>query len=86
MRLGILAWRVERDGRLALVPGAVCGPLDGDARAQRALLERGEDRWHCVSRAVPYDLSVARRAFEESGGLTTAFAGALHLRSYTIAA
>lgn len=62
-----VAWQVGRDGRLVLNPGAVCGPLNGDVRAQYALLEWRTDRWYGELRAVPYDLSLVRRAFEESG-------------------
>lgn len=62
-----IAWTVERDGRLALNPGAVCGPLNGDVRAQYALLEWAPACWHAELRAVPYDLAGIRRAFEESG-------------------
>ncbi len=62
-----LPWQVERDGRLALNPGAVCGPLNGDVRAQYALLSWKEGRWCAEHRAVPYDLGPVRAAFQESG-------------------
>jgi putative phosphoesterase len=60
-------WVRERDGRLALNPGAVCGPLNGDVRAQYALLAWDGERWQVEHRAVPYGLSQIRADFEESG-------------------
>lgn len=60
-------WVRERDGRLALNPGAVCGPLNGDTRAQYALLTWQDERWQVEHRAVSYDLSQIRADFEESG-------------------
>lgn len=65
-------WVKERDGRLALNPGAVCGPLNGNARAQYALLGWQGDRWQVEHRAVPYDLSQIRADFEKSGLLEEA--------------
>ena len=62
-----IPWNVERNGRLALNPGAVCGPLNGDARAQYALLTWQGRRWHTEHRAVPYDLARVRTGFVESG-------------------
>jgi len=62
-----IPWRQEQDGRLALNPGAVCNPLNGDTRAQYALLTWQDNRWHVEHRAVPYDLDRIRAAFRESG-------------------
>lgn len=62
-----IPWKHERDGRLALNPGAVCGSLDGDVRAQYALLTWQGDRWRAEHHAVPYDLRRIRAAFRESG-------------------
>lgn len=62
-----IPWVREQDGRLALNPGAVCGPLNGDTRAQYALLTWQGDRWQVEHRAVPYDLRRIRADFEESG-------------------
>ena len=62
-----IPWKVERDDRLALNPGAVCGPLNGDVRAQYALLTWYNDHWQVEHRAVPYDLERIRAAFRESG-------------------
>jgi putative phosphoesterase len=62
-----LPWIVRRDGRLALNPGAVCGPLDGFVGAEYALLSWDGSRWQAELRAVPYDIAAVRRAFRESG-------------------
>jgi putative phosphoesterase len=60
-------WKWGRDGRLALNPGAVCGPLDGTLDAQYALLVWQDGRWEAEHRAVGYDLARIRAAFRESG-------------------
>ena len=62
-----IPWEQERDGRLALNPGAVCNPLDGDTRAQYALLTWHGNRWQVEHRAVDYDLGQIRAAFRASG-------------------
>jgi predicted phosphodiesterase len=64
-----IAWALERDGKLVLNPGSVGAPLNGDVRAQYALLEWRSGRWQAVHRALSYDLAQVRRAFEESGYL-----------------
>jgi hypothetical protein len=74
-----IPWKQEQDGRLALNPGAVCGSLNGDVRAQYALLTWRDDHWQVEHQAVPYDLHRVRTAFRESGllaqggGLARAF-------------
>jgi len=55
------------DGRLALNPGSVAGPLNGVAAAQYAQLEWEQGTWRPELREVPYDLSRIRQAFVESG-------------------
>ena len=62
-----MPWMSERDGRLALNPGAVCGPLDGYLGAQYALLTWHDGRWGVAHRAVPYNLKRLPAAFVESG-------------------
>jgi hypothetical protein len=54
---------------LVLNPGSVGAPLNGDVRAQYALLEWREGRWQAEHRAVCYDLDRVRRVFQESGYL-----------------
>ena len=60
-------WKVECPGRLALNPGAVCGPLNGETGAQYALLTWQDSRWQVDHRVVAYDLEQIREAFCESG-------------------
>jgi putative phosphoesterase len=62
-----IPWKVERHGRLALNPGAVCGPLNGETGAQYALLTWQDSHWHVDHRIVEYDLQQIREAFRESG-------------------
>lgn len=64
-----IPWQEERDGQLALNPGSVGAPLNGDVRAQYALLEWCGGRWQARQRAIPYDLKRIRRVFQESGYL-----------------
>jgi hypothetical protein len=65
-----LPWAIWRDERLALNPGAVCGPLDGFVGARYALLDWDGSRWQAELRAIPYDIALVRRAFQESGLLS----------------
>lgn len=60
-------WIVRRGQRLALNPGAVCGPLDGFVGTQYALLHWRAGRWQAELRAIEYDLDPVRRAFRETG-------------------
>jgi len=60
-------WKIERNGRLALNPGAVGGPLNGQVCAHYAILDRGRDCWDVEHRSVIYDISLIRKAFDESG-------------------
>jgi putative phosphoesterase len=60
-------WKVERDGKLALNPGAVCRPLNGEVGAQYALLTWRGARWQVRHLTIPYDLEKTRAAYRESG-------------------
>ncbi len=62
-----IPWKQEHKGKLAFNPGAVCNPLNGDTRAQYALLTWLDDRWQVEHRAVAYNLDRIRAAFRESG-------------------
>ena len=62
-----IPWKVECHGKLALNPGAVCGPLNGEVCAQYAILTWAEDKWLVEHFAVEYDLDRIRRAFRGSG-------------------
>ena len=60
-------WALTRNGKLALNPGAVCGPLNGYVGAQYALLTWKHDHWQVEQRAVPYDITQIQDAFRASG-------------------
>jgi len=62
-----ISWKFEQMGRLALNPGAVCGPLNGYVGAEYAMLSRENSRWHIEFRQVPYNLKRIREAFHDSG-------------------
>jgi predicted phosphodiesterase len=64
-----IPWVQAQGGKLVLNPGSVGAPLNGDVRAQYALLEWCGDRWQAVHRAVPYDLERIRRVFRDTGYL-----------------
>jgi putative phosphoesterase len=64
-----IPWQVERDGRLALNPGAVSSPLNGTVGAQYALLTWQGHRWQAEHHTVGYDLGQLRAALRESGAL-----------------
>lgn len=62
-----IPWVATRGERLALNPGAVSASLNGDPRAQYALLTWDGGRWQAELRAVAYDLALVRAAFQQSG-------------------
>jgi hypothetical protein len=62
-----IAWQQEVNGRLVLNPGSVGAPVNGDPRAQYALLTWEDGRWRATQRSVTYDLDRVRAAFEGSG-------------------
>ncbi len=62
-----MQWAHQVDGRLALNPGAVCGPLDGFVGTEYALLEWRQGRWQAELRQIPYDIGLMRQAFIDSG-------------------
>lgn len=76
-----IPWKQELDGRLVLNPGSVGAPINGDVRAQYALLTWQYGRWRAEHRALPYDLDRIRAAYHESGVLAAegAFARAILL-------
>ena len=74
-------WIVEQPGRLALNPGAVCGPLDGFVGAQWALLAWRAGRWQAELHGVRYDLQDVRKAFRDSGLLAD---GGVLARAYLL--
>jgi predicted phosphodiesterase len=62
-----IPWRQRENGRLVLNPGSVGAPLNGDPRAQYALLRWDGGAWSVEHRAIPYDLALIRSAYVESG-------------------
>lgn len=63
------AWWLRRGERLAVNPGAVGCPLDGQIGAQYAILSWADGLWEVEQRLVAYDLNHARAAFRDSGFL-----------------
>jgi putative phosphoesterase len=74
-----ISWQWEGRGRLALNPGSVGAPINGDWRAQYALLTWQDGRWMATLRAVEYDLGRIQSAYETSGLLA---AGGAFSRAY----
>jgi predicted phosphodiesterase len=62
-----IPWKQERDGRLAVNPGAVGIPINGDTRPQYALLAWEGGQWKATHRALDYDRDRIRAAYLESG-------------------
>jgi putative phosphoesterase len=67
-----IPWMLELNRRLAINPGAVCGPNNGVCGAQYAMLSWDGKRWEVEHRLVPYDLGHIRQRFRESGLLDEA--------------
>jgi predicted phosphodiesterase len=65
-----IAWNFECNGRLVFNPGSIGGPINGDPRAQYALLIWRDERWLSEQCFVEYDLARERAAYSESGLLT----------------
>ena len=62
-----IPWKRELDGRLAVNPGSVGIPINGDTRAQYALLTWAGEHWQAEHRAIDYDRDRIRAAYRESG-------------------
>jgi predicted phosphodiesterase len=62
-----IPWQQRWDGRLVLNPGSVGAPLNGDVRAQYALLTWQSGCWQAEHRAIGYDLDRIRAAYRDSG-------------------
>jgi putative phosphoesterase len=61
-----IPWAQEHAGKLIFNPGAVGMPINGDSRAQYAILTWQSRRWRVEHRAVPYAIERTRAAFRES--------------------
>ncbi|MBN1658419.1 MAG: metallophosphoesterase family protein [Anaerolineae bacterium] len=64
-----IQWTWQLDGRQAINPGSVGGPINCDWRAQYALLTWQENRWQVDLRGVEYDRTESWTAAHESGFL-----------------
>lgn len=62
-----IPWVQQEGSRMAFNPGAAGSAIDGDIRAQYALLTWQENRWQVELKAVPYDLEQVWRDFTCSG-------------------
>ena len=62
-----ISWTQALDGRLIVNPGSVGIPINGDTRAQYAVLSWHGGRWQAEHRAVDYDHDQIRTAYQESG-------------------
>jgi predicted phosphodiesterase len=62
-----ISWKQELDGRLIVNPGSVGIPINGDTRAQYAVLTWHGGRWQVEQRAIEYDRHRIRETYEESG-------------------
>jgi putative phosphoesterase len=62
-----IPWVQEHKGKLALNPGSVGLPINGDPRAQYAILSWQSGHWQAEHRALPYNVNKARATFRENG-------------------
>ena len=76
-----IPWVEEKDGRMACNPGAISGALNGDPRAQYALLTWQDGRWRVEHRSVSYELDRVRQAFHDRGLLAE---GGAFARAYLL--
>ena len=60
-------WQMVRNGKLALNPGSVSGTLNGKLGGSYAILTSGEGQWSVDLHDLHYDISLARKAFIETG-------------------
>jgi putative phosphoesterase len=60
-------WQMRRNGRLALNPGAVCGTFMGKTGGSYAILSWENNRWEAELMELHYDISLTRKAFENTG-------------------
>ena len=62
-----ICWSQKLDGRLIVNPGSAGIPINGDTRAQYAVLTWQGGRWQAEQRAIEYDRDRIRAAYQESG-------------------
>jgi putative phosphoesterase len=58
---------ISRNGKTIVNPGSVSGPLNGDVRAQYALLDWHDDHWQVELKGTEYDKTRLIKGFEDSG-------------------
>jgi predicted phosphodiesterase len=75
-------WQMRVGSRLALNPGAVTGPVNGQVGAQYAILHWDGTNWQAELRCVPYDLQTITQVFEDSGLLDTGYLARAFLASH----
>ncbi|NLG95888.1 MAG: metallophosphoesterase family protein [Chloroflexi bacterium] len=66
-----ISWQQRAGETLVLNPGSAGMSINGDPRAQYALLEWGSGRWKASLRALPYDFQKLKEAYHRSGLLET---------------
>lgn len=64
-----IAWVQRESHHLVANAGSVGSPINGDWRAQYAILTWADGRWQIELRAVPYEVARVRAAFEAGGYL-----------------
>jgi len=64
-----IPWLRAQNGTMAFNPGAVGMPINGDRRAQYALMSWEREHWQVDFRALEYDTQRTARAYETSGML-----------------
>jgi putative phosphoesterase len=62
-----IPWQLQRNGSLAFNPGSICATLMGRTGGSYAILSWENDNWSVELRELTYDISLARKAFEETG-------------------
>lgn len=62
-------WQHALNGKFALNPGAVGGPLNGHVGTQYAIITWHNGHWKAELRAISYDMARIRKAYQESGFL-----------------
>jgi hypothetical protein len=62
-----IPWQMQRNGSLALNPGSICATLTGKTGGSYAILLWENDHWDVELRELNYDITSARKAFEDTG-------------------
>jgi putative phosphoesterase len=65
-----IPWQMQRNGQLALNPGSVCATLTGKTGGSYAILSWKSNHWEVELRELNYDISLVKKAFEDTGLLS----------------